>query len=125
MVLPILTIYTLLTNPDELSKRKKKESMGSIYLDLNVRSRFALAYNLVFYGRRVLYISIMFYSYCQRYQIIQVLLLITLNFCCLMYTLINKPFMSKQRNLLETFNEVAIFSSTELMLFYSGLLDPT
>ena len=98
--------------------------MGAAYVNLQVNSKYQVGYNILYLTRRILYVFILFNSFCVKYQIIQVLMLTYLNLFCFAYVVQHRPFLTKQRNQTEILNELSVSITTESMLFYTGLLDP-
>ena len=66
----------------------------------------------------------MFNKNLQLRNSLQIIYLVYLNFIIMMYMHITNPFRSKQKNMIEKVNELCIFISVEMMMFFTEMLDP-
>lgn len=103
---PCVTLHLMLLPLDELAKEKTRERWGMFFLDLDYRSPHKLFYQIVFMGRRVIFVSIAFLLV--PFGGLQIVLFNILNMLVFEAFTLTRPLRTKFRNDLETFNEFMI-----------------
>ena len=113
---PGAIIYVLRQEMDLLSETSFEKTWGPVYEGLRMKSKWTLAYYLVYTVRRIIYVFIVFYITQCGWQLV---LLQYLNMFVIMYQMIHKPLDSKLKNNIEFVNEVFISLLTFMMCFFT------
>jgi len=66
----------------------------------------------------------MFNDYYRINNSLQIVYMVYLNFFIMMYVQIVCPFRARQKNTIEKVNELCVFLSVEMMMFFTDMLDP-
>lgn len=116
---PGAIIYMLRQDVDVLSETRFEKTWGPIYEGLRMKSKWTLAYYLVYTVRRIIYIFIVFYITQNGWQLV---LLQYLNGFVIIYQLMHKPLDSQLKNRIEFVNEIFISTLTFFMCFFTDYI---
>ena len=123
-IVPGIVVAASLLNEESLRGKKAKMYLGAVYQDLKMENGYQINYNLLFLVRRIILVFFIFMPFFQKYNVLQIIACIYLNFFCLCYLLWHLPYIIPHKNYNEIFNEITIFTTTEAMLLYTNVLDP-
>lgn len=120
LIFPILITALLLRYFPRLQDPVVSDRIGSLYSGLNERSKGALAYNVLFVSRRLIFAFIivrLFYYPCQQ---VQVMMLSSI--MMIIYTVSVRPFEEPLLNRVEIFNELCILVSSYHLIVFTDFM---
>jgi len=117
VITPIQFLYYLKHSINMHQRLKFINRSGSLFEDVELRSKWSAAFYLVFIFRRIIYVYLIFKV--DSSSSLQLLFLNWMNLIILIYVGINFPLGDKYQNRLEMFNELSVCFITFHMYFFT------
>jgi len=117
VITPIQFLYYLKHSINMHQRLKFINRSGSLFEDVELRSKWSAAFYLVFIFRRIIYVYLIFKV--DSSSSLQLLFLNWMNLIILIYVGINYPLGDKYQNRLEMFNELSVCFITFHMYFFT------
>ena len=106
VILAVLIAYFLLRKTDRLLEENYVASIGCLYSELRIESKWALSYNIIFLLRRA--INALMLSLLSDYCAFQVMTLTLMSLFMIMYLMLVRPFQDPKINNMDIFNECTV-----------------
>tara|TARA_B110000285_G_scaffold208433_1_gene248635 strand:- start:252 stop:812 length:561 start_codon:yes stop_codon:yes gene_type:complete len=117
VITPIQFLYYLKHSINMHQRLKFINRYGSLFEDVELRSKWSAAFYLVFIFRRIIFVYLIFKV--DGSSSLQLLFLNWMNLIILIYVGINYPLGDKYQNRLEMFNELSVCFITFHMYFFT------
>ena len=116
-VMPLVFIYLIINHINIYQKHKFNTRYGSLFEDVDLRTKWQAAFYFVYCLRRIVFILVVFTM--GHISGIQLLFINLMNLAILVYTGYNYPLKTKFANRLEMFNELFVCFITLHMYFFT------
>ena len=110
-------IYNIINNISVYQMSKFSSSFGTLYEDIDLRTKWKTAFYLVYCLRRIFYVYIIFFK--AHISGIQLVLMNLLNLAVLIYTAKYSALIGKLPNRLEISNEICVCFITFHMFYFT------
>jgi hypothetical protein len=121
-IIPIAMLYFISNNINIYQKNKFKDRYGSLFEDLELRSKWSAGFYLVYCLRRIVFCLVIFGM--KEFSGLQLLVLNLMNLLILIYTGLSQPLIGRLANRLEMANELSVcFISFHWYFFTDWVLD--
>lgn len=107
---------SVLKNPLTPCQTRLYYYFGDLFDDLNLLEQINVYYYLVYIVRRIIFVSILFFTHKERFELSQIVMLYFVNFFSVIYLLATFPYKLPSQNTLEVANELFV------QLSYFGII---
>lgn len=123
ILLPVLYAYCIYSKFKELYRPSVREQIGTLYLKLNIDRPVALAYSVMFFVRRIIFVTVMLSLAAFPHIQVQAFLLVSILYLCYLNgfgVLFEARFFSR----MEVWNEVFFLYLCYHLVLQANLLEP-